>query len=116
MAEYIEKQAFVDCYRKSYCGNCGKRRGMKNGKMKVLYEIGDAPCRACDIDDMITAVEDFTSADVQPVRHGRWDAVMLDHTQMGCRPTAHYCSECHQITWFRTFYCPNCGAKMEASE
>lgn len=50
--------------------------------------------------------------DVRPVARGKWEAVMLDHERMGCRPTAHYCSECHQITWFRTFYCPNCGADM----
>lgn len=50
--------------------------------------------------------------DVRPVGRGKWETVMLDHERMGCRPTAHYCSECHQITWFRTFFCPNCGADM----
>ena len=57
----------------------------------------------------------FSLPGVRPVVRGRWETVMLDHERMGCRPTAHYCSECHQITWFRTFYCPNCGAKMEES-
>ena len=59
--------------------------------------------------------KNLPAADVRPVVRGRWETVMLDHERMGCRPTAHYCSECHQITWFRTFYCPNCGAMMEES-
>lgn len=59
--------------------------------------------------------EDVTrllSLDVPHVVRGKWETVMLDHERFGCRPTAHYCSECHQITGFRTFYCPNCGADM----
>lgn len=52
------------------------------------------------------------AADVKPVVRGKWETVMLAHERMGCRPTAHYCSKCHQITWFRTFFCPNCGADM----
>lgn len=57
-------------------------------------------------------VKNIEPADVRPVVRGKWESVMLDHERMGCRPTAHYCSECLQITWFRTFYCPNCGADM----
>lgn len=56
--------------------------------------------------------EAFPAADVREVVRGKWETVMLDHERMGCRPTAHYCSECHHITWFRTFFCPNCGADM----
>lgn len=44
---------------------------------------------------------------------GKWKKAYLPHEYMGCRPTAYYCSECNQITTFRTFYCPNCGARME---
>ena len=58
----------------------------------------------------------LSTADVKPVVRGKWETVMLDHKRMGCRPTAHYCSECHQITWFRTFFCPNCGADMREGE
>ena len=43
---------------------------------------------------------------------GKWMKAMLDHEAFGVRPTAYYCSECHQIIAFRTFYCPNCGADM----
>ena len=45
-------------------------------------------------------------------KKGKWETAYLPHEYMGCRPTAYYCSECNQITTFRTFYCPNCGADM----
>ena len=36
---------------------------MKNGKVRFCYEIGDAPCRACDIGDTI---EYFLDEDISP--------------------------------------------------
>lgn len=68
MAEYIEREAFIEAKRKQYCADCDRRKGMKNGKMRFCYEIGDAPCRACDIDDMLNYVEDFPAADVVEVK------------------------------------------------
>ena len=53
------------------------------------------------------------AADVVPVRHGKWETAFLAHEYLVCRPYAHYCSVCHQIIAFRTFYCPNCGARMD---
>lgn len=64
MAECIEREAFLAEQRHLYCENCARR---KNGKGKFVYEIGDAPCRACDIGDVLDAVEDFPAADVRPV-------------------------------------------------
>ena len=62
--EYIEREAFLAEQRHLYCENCARR---KNGKGKFVYEIGDTPCRACDIGDVLDAVEDFPAADVRPV-------------------------------------------------
>lgn len=67
MAEYIEREAFIEQKRKQYCEDCTRRKGMRNGKYKTLYEIGEAPCRACEIDDVLNDVEDFPAADVRPV-------------------------------------------------
>lgn len=50
------------------------------------------------------------SADVAPVRHGRWIA---SHDEF-CA-----CSICKYpvyVAWNQTKYCPNCGAKMFESE
>lgn len=65
--EYIEREAFVEQKREQYCKDCSRRKGMRNGKYKTLYEIGEAPCRACEIDDVLNDVEDFPAADVRPV-------------------------------------------------
>ena len=53
-------------------------------------------------------IETAPTADVEPVRHGRWELVDGKHTK---------CSACgiarnilREIGWN---YCPNCGAKMD---
>ena len=67
MAEYIEREAFIADQRHLYCENCDRRKGMKNGKLKFVYAIGEVPCRACDIGDLLDSLEDYPAADVVPV-------------------------------------------------
>ena len=67
MSDYISREAFLEQKREQYCKDCSRRKGMRNGKYKTLYEIGEAPCRACEIDDVLNDVEDFPAADVRPV-------------------------------------------------
>lgn len=112
--EYMSKDAFVAQQRKQYCENCERRKGTKNGKRIFVYEIGEAPCRACDIGDMIDAVWDFTAADVAPVVHGHWVEVDNDGSYCvfcsKCRTAAHPITDLrHPENWL---YCPHCGAKM----
>lgn len=55
-------------------------------------------------------ITDFPSADVEPVRHGRWIA---SHDEF-CA-----CSICKYpvyVGWNQTNYCPNCGAKMDGGD
>lgn len=47
------------------------------------------------------------SADVAPVRHGRW--VVIDAEE----PRRYGCSECKRLSWHMENYCGNCGAKMD---
>lgn len=116
MSEYIDRDAFLAHKRKLYCGDCDRRKGMKNGKMRILYDIGDVPCRACGIEDVLSDIEDFPEADVQPVVHGRWEEVhhWFEDVEYSCSVCGCYalykgltndqiCSE----------YCPNCGATMD---
>lgn len=117
--DYIERDALLlDCTRR-YCEDCGRRKGMKNGKMKTVYAIGDAPCRACWVDDMMGDIEDFPAADVKPVVRGEW---VKDNDGIDI------CSECASIAlqrvhiklpekivdlrMVRSRFCPNCGAEM----
>ena len=119
MAEYIDREAFVTQKRELYCKYCDRRKGMKNGKYRILYDIGDVPCRACGIEDVLSEVEDFPSADVQPVKYGRW--------------SGYFCSNCGiskynfisfnivgEKEYARPFgtwnYCPRCGAKMDGED
>lgn len=133
-AEYIDRDAFIEQKRKQYCGDCERRKGMKNGKYKTLYEIGEAPCRACGIDDMLNDVEDFPAADVRPVVRGHkvthnrpiagyWASGKLEggwdgmEGRVWVKPIENnpvdYCSECGKRLddTFQNF-CPNCGADM----
>ena len=48
---------------------------MKNGKMRFCYDIGDAPCRACDVDDMVEDVDNFPAADVEDGKRAAWISV-----------------------------------------
>ena len=49
----IDADATIKYLREFRCKDCDRRKGMKNGKIRFCYEIGEAPCRACDIGDTI---------------------------------------------------------------
>lgn len=50
---------------------------------------------------------DVPSADVAPVRHGRWKVIDAEE------PRRYGCSECKRLSWHLENYCGNCGAKMD---
>jgi hypothetical protein len=68
MAEFINRDTFLEQKREWYCDKCDRR---KNSKGKVIYEIGEAPCRACDIGDVLNALEDYPAADVVERKTGK---------------------------------------------
>ena len=72
MDEYIDRSAFIQRYRELYCTDCDSRKGMKNGKLATIYEIGGPPCLACRMDDVLCDLEDYPAADVVEVRRGTW--------------------------------------------
>lgn len=98
--DYISREAFLAEKRHLYCENCARRKGMKNGKMKFIYEIGDAPCRACDIGDVLDDVEDFPAADVRPV------VTCADCEHNNHCLTQEFVDDCGKIPLYRnTFFC-----------
>ena len=73
---------------------------------QLMYRMGT--------DDMKRRLDDWVktlpSADVAPVRHGKWTH----------KPDVYgvvYCSECnYELHANSTSFCPNCGAKMDGEE
>ena len=114
MSELIDRQAFIERERKLYCEDCDRRKGMKNGKLTVYYEIGEAPCRSCWLDDALTDLEDAPTIDAVPVVHGEWISDRLVTTNGGTYGVRR-CSRCeayYQDIGYGWNYCPNCGARM----
>ena len=71
-------------------------------------------------DTLELRINDIPSADVAPVRHGKW-------MKTGAYPHRVYCSVCsrtyaqaHWEVWkdgsLARAYCPNCGAKMDGGD
>lgn len=78
---------------------------------RTFTEIAD------DLNDLLTELNDkivesiwAKTADVAPVRHGRWEVIDAEE------PRRYGCSECKRLSWYMENYCPNCGAKMDEEE
>lgn len=68
--------------------------------------------------DAEDAIDDLPSADVAPVRHGRWSLDTAHTEEIYAHPVK--CSVCGrtEVLGYETLtpYCPNCGAKMDEEE
>ena len=119
MAEYIEREAFIESQHNIYCVNCDRR---KDSRGKFVYFVGDAPCRACGIMDVLDAVEDAPAADVRPVVFCRdcdcwneWDSVGRESLGNYVCSCAHWSVEDGPILYTRpTDFC-SYGEKREES-
>lgn len=58
-------------------------------------------------DTLELRINGIPSADVAPVRHGRWEVIDAEE------PRRYGCSKCKRLSWHMENYCPNCGAKMD---
>ena len=97
MAEYINRDAVHDLVRSLT-------------KYAWTSPVRNEQRVTVDADDVQFGVDKIPSADVAPVRHGRW------------LPTAKWwqggsawkqCSECGILHLGKSNFCPNCGAKMD---
>ena len=88
MAEYVTKEQVIDWYRP--------------------YGQTDEPI---PFETLVSDLRDMKTADVSPVRHGRW--LQKKHKIFG-NAYDYVCSECgcdYALAEYN--YCPNCGAKMD---
>ena len=91
MAEYIEREATIELLRSLGSRDYRREKGTIQEAIK-----------------MVSFPEYTPSADVAPVRHGRWNDSLAR--------IAPYCSVCghsHRCLIRTPNYCPNCGAKMD---
>ena len=91
MADYIDKQAFLDSMKRT------------DRYFNVKFDI-----------------ENFPNADVAPVRHGRWELEYETYGKMRCSVCKKEAliekaiDDVGVITnYVDSNYCPNCGAKMD---
>ena len=63
----IDADELIDKAIEDYCKECGKRKGVKDGKWRVLYKIGEAPCRACDVNDMVDRIDNAPTVEAEPI-------------------------------------------------
>jgi hypothetical protein len=66
-------------------------------------------CRACAYADAMDFIDAIPVADVQPVKHGRWEDCEIRGS------LAMRCSVCGNDSGvlYNYAYCPNCGARMD---
>lgn len=105
MNEYISREAAVE-------------------KITFLCELREIVCNPDDeflrgLKNALNAVksnEVIPSADVQPVKHGRWIDIYEYCKALDLRPTGleeyYWCSECDKAEKKTSDFCPNCGADM----
>lgn len=119
----IDADALCDDVMERYCKDCEKRKGIKRGKWRVIYEIGEAPCRACDVDDLKMELDEAPTIDAEPIRHGKWLTEIFEYELEPKK--AHYfkCSVCRKwgvVTYNENIqkfkFCAFCGAKMDEDE
>lgn len=90
MAEYIEREAAI-------------KELMNDAPEQVGYSREDAA-------DCIRYMD---TADVAPVRHGRWEKQSGLYSCSECGMTCPYDVQADVIEYWACNYCPNCGAKMD---
>ena len=64
---------------------------------------------------IVETLEDLPSADVAPVRHGRWIESTTDLICSACETAFNYeiAWMCRDLPYGYPMYCPYCGAKMD---
>ena len=97
MAKYINREAIMKFpIRKDHCDKEHANGHFING-----------------IESVLEYVENLPSADVAPVRHGRWEKQSGLYSCSECGTTCPYDVQADVIEYWACNYCPNCGAKME---
>lgn len=116
MADYIKKQDVIVYFLK------------QADAAYQEFEIygGEAGIEAETLHSVADELVDFPTAEVAPVRHGRWEGyshsiycgIDADGEPVYRDGVVYYCSnpKCRRKTVIKENYCPNCGARMDGEE
>lgn len=97
VTDYIDRQAIIEVLAVMQ-GQCTSKAALIQNS-KIWQQIKDLP-----------------SAEVEPVKRGKWTR-KDDRDTYGIGAVFWYeCSNCGGIAYYECPYCPNCGAKMDAEE
>ena len=99
--EYIEREKTI--------------KALKENTTEMESDIYYASNIGVPEDEIEDIVNEIPTADVQEVRHGKWE--LIDE----CSNEGVYCSNCHKKVYRTKYanqkiesnYCPNCGTKMD---
>ena len=67
MSRLIDGDALTQDIMNRYCKECNRRKGLKSGKYRILYEIGEVPCRACEMMDAMEEIDNAPTVDAVEV-------------------------------------------------
>lgn len=101
MDEYIEREALKERFR--------KRIKWLEKDTHDQYSLG--LFHGCEYDADL--INEPPAADVEPVRHGRWENKRGLYSCSECGMTCPYDVQADVIEYWSCNYCPNCGAKMD---
>ena len=115
MSDYISREAAIEKIRVAAgCTEC-------DGSSSVICS-----CNFCDVYTAIRLIKSLPAADVEPVRHGRWEGYthsrycgIDEYGEPIFRDgIVYYCSnpKCRRKTVIKENYCPNCGSKMDLED
>lgn len=106
MNEYISREELIEVLKAEYNRSwCSKLPDVDDDYAKGIRD---------EYDDVLEIICGMQTADIQPVKHGRWENTNT--------PNQLRCSNCeiiHLIVQYQhgnIKYCPNCGARMERSD
>lgn len=102
MTDYIDRQAAIDAICKH--GTELERRGIT-----VLTVVNHKQVT-------VDLLENLPSAEVEPVKHGRWIPVTNGRGGFECSICYSYAPSYQDGVEWLSLYCPNCGAKMNTEE
>lgn len=91
-----------------------------------IFSVWRSMPKPASISSLTDAINRTPAADVEPVRHGRWESYTHSHYCGNDKygdpvfrdSVVYYCSnpKCRRKTVIKENFCPSCGAKMDLED